>query len=152
MENFGQRFGLQEIEDEAWSEPSISSCSLSQDFLASTFSDEVYHDEEVSHTVHVAAALLHSNASSFNEEANIEEPSFFVSLEGDISSCDTIDEKEVTYEAAADIYYGPITHSLFYKSSILDSKIYVSDPLHFMHTSLIDGAQPSDFQDVCLAK
>ena len=38
-------FGLQEIEDEAWSEPSISSCSLSQDLLASTFSDEVDHDE-----------------------------------------------------------------------------------------------------------
>jgi len=38
-------FGLQEIEDEAWSEPSISSCSLSQDFLASTLYDEVDHDE-----------------------------------------------------------------------------------------------------------
>ena len=38
-------FGLQEIEDEAWSEPSIFSCSLSQYFLASTFYDEVYHDE-----------------------------------------------------------------------------------------------------------
>ena len=25
-------------------------------------------------------------------------------------------------------------------------------PSHFVHTSLIDGAQPSDFQDVCLAK
>ena len=32
-------------EDEAWSEPSISYCSLSQYFLASTFSDEVDHDE-----------------------------------------------------------------------------------------------------------
>ena len=86
-------FGLQEIEDEAWSEPSISSCSLSQDFLAFTFSDEVDHDEEVPHTVHVAASLFHSNASSFNEKANIEEPSFSVSLEGDFSSCDTNDEK-----------------------------------------------------------
>ena len=38
-------FGLQEIEDEAWSEPSISSCSLSQDFLAYKLSDEVDHDE-----------------------------------------------------------------------------------------------------------
>ena len=38
-------FGLREIEDEAWSEPSISSCSLSQDLLASTFFDEVYNDE-----------------------------------------------------------------------------------------------------------
>ena len=38
-------FGLQEIEDEAWSKPSISSCSLSQDLLASTFSNEVDNDE-----------------------------------------------------------------------------------------------------------
>ena len=38
-------FGLQEIEDEAWCEPSISSCSLSQDLLASTFTDEFDHDE-----------------------------------------------------------------------------------------------------------
>ena len=76
-------FGLQEIEDEAWSEPSISYCYLSQYFLDSTFSDEVYHDEEVSHTVHVAAALFDLNASSFNQEANIEEPSFSVSLEVD---------------------------------------------------------------------
>ena len=71
-------FGLQEIElDEAWSEPSISSCSLSQDLLASTFSDKFDHDEEFSHTIHVASSLFHLNASSFNEEANIEEPSFF---------------------------------------------------------------------------
>ena len=41
--------------------------SLYQDFLASTFSDEVDHDEEVSHIVHVAAALFHSIVSSFNE-------------------------------------------------------------------------------------
>ena len=86
-------FGLQGIEDEAWSEPSISSCSLSQDLLAFAFSDEVDHDEEVSYTVHVAATLFDLNASSFNEEANIEEPSFSVSLEGHFSSCDTIDEK-----------------------------------------------------------
>ena len=87
-------FGLQEIEDEAWSEPSISSCSLSQYFLASTFSNKFDNNEEASHTVHVDASLFDSNASSFNQEANIEEPSFFVSLEGDFSSCDTIDEKE----------------------------------------------------------
>ena len=74
-------FGLQEIEDQAWSKPSFTSCSLYQYFLAYTFSDEVDHDELVSHTVHVASALFHSNASSFNEEANIEEPSFSVSLE-----------------------------------------------------------------------
>ena len=38
-------FGLQEIEDEAWSKPSISSYSISQYFLAYKFSDEFYHDE-----------------------------------------------------------------------------------------------------------
>ena len=43
--NLDKAFGLQEIEDEAWSEPSISSCSLSQYFLASTLSDELDHDE-----------------------------------------------------------------------------------------------------------
>ena len=76
-----------------------------------------------------------------------------MSLEGDFSSCDTNDEKEVTYGAAAiDIDYDPITHLLFSKYPILDTKIYVPNPSHFMHTSLIDGAQPSDFQDVCLAK
>ena len=113
--------------------------------MAFKFSDELDHDEEVSHTVHVAA-------SSFNEEANIEEPSFSMSLEGDFSSCDTNDEKEVTYGTAIDIDDDPITHSLFYKYPILYSKIYVPDPSHFVHISLINGVQPSDFQDVCLAK
>ena len=76
-----------------------------------------------------------------------------MSLEGDFSSCDTIDEKEVKYGAATDIDvdYDPITHSLFSKSLILDSEIYVPDSSHILHTSLIDGVQPSDFQDVCLA-
>ena len=60
-----------------------------------------------------------------NQEANIEEPSFYVSLEGAFSSCDTIDEREVTYGAAADIDYDPITHSLFSMSSILDFDLYV---------------------------
>ena len=145
-------FGLQEIEDEAWSEPNISSCSIFQNFLASTFSDEVDHDEEFSHTVHVAASLFDSNTSSFNQEANIEEPFLSVSLEGDFSSCDTNDEKEVTCGSAIDIYDDPITRSLFSISPILYSEIYVPDPSHFVHTSLIDGAQPSDFQDVFLAK
>ena len=78
----------------------------------------------------MSSTLLHLNASSFNEEANIEEPSFSVSLEGDFSSCDTIDEKEVSYGAAADIDYDPITHSLFSKSPILDSEIYVPYSSH----------------------
>ena len=83
--NLDKYFGVQEEEDEAWSEPNISSCSLSQYVLASTFSDEVIYDEEVSHLFHVVATLFDSNASSFNQEANMEEPSFFVSLEGDFS-------------------------------------------------------------------
>ena len=37
--------------------------------------------------------LFDSNASSFNQEATIEDPSFYVSLEGDFSPYDTIDEK-----------------------------------------------------------
>ena len=69
-----------------------------------------------------------------------------MSLEGDFSSSDTNDEKEVTYGAAADIDvdYDPITHSLFSKYPILYSEIYVPDSSHLVHTSLIDGVQPSD--------
>ena len=76
-----------------------------------------------------------------------------MSLEGDFSSCDTNHEEEVTYGDSSDIdiYYDPITHSLLSQSPILDSKIYVPDSSHLLHTSLIDGAQPSAFQDVCLA-
>ena len=74
-----------------------------------------------------------------------------MSLEGDFYSCDTIDEKEVTYGAAADIYYDRITHSFFSQYPILDSEIYVPNPSHLLLTSLIDGAQPNDFQDVFLA-
>ena len=37
--------GVQEVEDEALSEPNISSCALSQNVLASTFYDEVMYDE-----------------------------------------------------------------------------------------------------------
>ena len=74
-----------------------------------------------------------------------------MSLEGDFSSCDTNDEKEVTYGAAIDIDNDPITHSLFSKSPILYFEIYVPYYSHLVHTSLIDCAQPSDFQDFCLA-
>ena len=61
-----------------------------------TISDEVDHEEEVSNIVPVATPLFDSNSSSFNQEANIEEPSFYVSLEFediDSSSCDADDEK-----------------------------------------------------------
>ena len=76
-----------------------------------------------------------------------------MSLEGDFSSSHTIDEKQVTYGDSTDIDidYDPITHSLFSQSPILDSEIYVPDVSHLLHTSLIDGVQPSDFQDVFLA-
>ena len=75
---------------------SSSIISVSQDVSASTFSDKVNHEEEVSHTVHVATTLFDSNSSSFNQEANIEEPYFSMSLEVedlDSSSYDVVDEK-----------------------------------------------------------
>ena len=43
-----------------------SMISLSHDVSTSTVSDEVDHDEEVSHTFPVATTLSNSNASSFN--------------------------------------------------------------------------------------
>ena len=58
----------------------------------------------------------------------------------------------MTYGDSIDIYDDTFTHSLFFKFPILDSEIYVPDPSHFMHTSLIDGAQPSAFLDDYLAK
>ena len=70
--------------------------NISQDVSTSTVSDEIDHEEEVSHTVLVATTLFDSNASSFNQEANIEEPYFFVSLEVqdiDSYSYDVFDEK-----------------------------------------------------------
>ena len=45
LEQFGQAFGMQEVEDEAWSEPNISSCFLSKYFLAYKLSYEFIHDE-----------------------------------------------------------------------------------------------------------
>ena len=77
---------------------------------------------------------------------------FSVSLGGDFSSCDTNDEKQVTYGTVIDIDDDPLTHSLFSIYPILDYEIYVPYPSHFVHTSLIDGAQPSVFLDVFLAK
>ena len=73
---------------------SSSMICLSQYVFASIVSDEVDHEEEVSHTVLVATTLFDLNASSFNEEENIEEPSFSMSLEVedlDSSSYDVVD-------------------------------------------------------------
>ena len=81
------------------SDSSSSMISLSQYVSASIVSDEVDHEEEFSHIVLVATTLLDSNASSFNQEANIEEPYFSASLKVediDSSSYDVVDEKEVT--------------------------------------------------------
>ena len=130
---------------------SSSIISLSQDFSAPIVSDEVDHEEEVSHIVPIATNLFDSNASSFNQEENIEEPSFSVSLEVedlDSSSYDAVDEKEVTNGDTIAID-DSITQSVF---SIMDSEIHMTDLSHFVHSSLLDCAQPSDFQDVCLAK
>ena len=60
---------------------SSSIICISQDVSVSIVSDEVDHEEEVSHTFLVATTLFDSNASSFNQEANIEEPSFSMPLE-----------------------------------------------------------------------
>ena len=126
---------------------SSSMISLSQDFLASTVSYEVDHEEEVSHTVLIATTLFDSNASFFNQEANIEEPYFSASLEVediDSSSYGVVDEKEVTNGASIAID-DPLTHSVFSMSSIVDSEIQMPDLSHFVHTSLLDGVQPSEF-------
>ena len=89
--------------------------SLSQDVSASIVSDEVDYEEEFSHTVLVSSTFLDWNDSSFNQEANFEEPYFSLSLEEediDSSSYDVVDEKEVTN--GADIYIDDsLTHSVF---------------------------------------
>ena len=70
-----------------------SMISLSQDVSAYIVSDEVDHEEEFSHTVLVATTLFDLNDFSLNQEENIEDPSFSVSLECDFYSCDTDNEK-----------------------------------------------------------
>ena len=62
----------------------------------------------------------------------------------DSSSYDPIDEKEVTNGAAIAID-DSLTHSVFSMSSIMDYEIHMPDLSHFVHASLLDGAQPSDF-------
>ena len=56
----------------------------------------------------------------------------------------------MTYGLDIVIDYDSLMHSFFSMPSILDYEIYLSNPSHFVHNSLIDGVQPSDFQDVCL--
>ena len=38
-----------------------------------------------------------------------------------------------------------LTHSVLFMSSIMDSEIHMLDLSHFVHASLLDGVQPSDF-------
>ena len=45
-----------------------------------------------------------------------------------------------------------LTHSVLSMSSIMDSEIHMPDLSHLVHASFLDRAQPSDLQDVCLAK
>ena len=108
---------------------------ISQYVFASTFSDEVIHDEESSHKVPIVATLFDSNASFFIQEENIEGPYFFVSLEiedHNSSSYDVDDEKEVTNGYSIAIDDDSFTHSIFFMSYIIYSKIYVPDPSHFV--------------------
>ena len=69
----------------------------------------------------------------------------------DSSSYDSVDEKEVTNGAAIAID-DSLTHLVFSMSSIMDSEIHMPDLSHLVHASPLDGAQPNDFQDACLAK
>ena len=62
----------------------------------------------------------------------------------DSSSYDVVYEKEVTDGAIISID-DSLTHLVFSMSSIMDSEIHMLDLSHFMHASLLDGAQPSDF-------
>ena len=78
----------------------------------------------------------------------------FLSLEVEdlhSSSYDDVDEKEVSNGDSIAIY-DSLTHSVFSMFSIMDYKIHMQYLSHFVHASLLDGAQPSDFQDVFLAK
>ena len=128
---------------------------LSQYVSASTVSNEVDHEEEVSHIVPVATTLFDSNASYFNQEANIEEPSFSVSLEvedRDSSSYDVVDEKKVNNGYSIFIVDDSFTHLAFSMSSIMDYEIHMPDPSHLVPTSLFDGAQLRVFQDVCYSR
>ena len=69
----------------------------------------------------------------------------------DSSSYDVVDENEVNNGDSIAID-DSLTHSVFSMSSIMDSESHMPYLSHFVHTSLIDGAQPNEFQDVCLAK
>ena len=106
------------------------------------------------HTVHVATIIFVLNASSFYQEANIEEPYFSVYLEVedlDSSSYDANNEEGVTNGASISIVGDSLTHLAFSISSIMDYKIHMLDLSHFVHASLLDGVQLSDLYDVCVS-
>ena len=60
------------------------------------------------------------------------------------SSYHAVDEKEVTNGDDISID-DSLTHLVFSMSSIMDYEIHMLDLSHFVHASLLDGAQPSDF-------
>ena len=64
-------------------ESAFSSSMITRPQYVSTsiVSNEVVHEEEVSHIVLVGVILFDSNSSSFNQEENIEHPYFSISLE-----------------------------------------------------------------------
>ena len=45
-----------------------------------------------------------------------------------------------------------LTHSVLSMSYIMDSEIHMPDLSHFVHASLLDGAQPGDFLGCLLSQ
>ena len=78
------------------------------------------------------------NASFFNQEANIEEPCFSISLKVEVYSYsyDIDDEKEVTNGATIDIVYDSLKNSVFSMSYIIDFDIYMPYLSHLLPSQL----------------
>ena len=97
--------------------------------------------------------MFHSNASFAYQEADIEEPSFYVSLDvedTDSSSFDVVNEEEVTngYSIVED----SLTHLVLSISSIMDYEIHIPNLSNPVHTSRVNDAQLSVFLDVCSSR
>ena len=91
--NLDKAFGLQEIEDGAWSEPtSPLYLSLKIYWNLHSLMKSIMMNNFLIHFMFLLPSLIRMLPPS-TKPANIEEPSFSVSLESDFSSCDTIDEK-----------------------------------------------------------
>ena len=127
--NIDISFGVHKEENDNWRKSITSSNVLSQYVLASIVSDEIFHDEEVANStqqITVVTIMFHSNASFAYQEADIEEPSFSLSLEvedTDSSSFDVVNEEEVT-NGDSFVEYS-LTHLVFSMSSIMDFEIHI---------------------------